>query len=228
MFIELTEVEKAYGETHALADVNLGIDAGRIITVLGPSGSGKSTLLNVIGGLDTVDAGTVTVDGCKLTGLGYDELVEYRRRYLGFVFQFYNLIPNLTLRENVETSAYLTDDPLDLDGIIAELGLTAHAGQFPAQLSGGEQQRCAIGRALAKKPKLLLCDEPTGALDYTTSREILAILEQVNRAYGTTMLIVTHNEAIARMSDSVVHLRDGRIVSVEENAARIPAAEVIW
>ena len=194
--------------------------------IQGTSGSGKSTLLNCIGGLETIDEGSIKVDGKELFGLSPSALSDYRREQLGFIFQFYNLIPNLTVRENIKVCEYLTDAPLEMDALIKTLGLTEHQNKFPSQLSGGQQQRCAIARALIKNPKLLLCDEPTGALDSATSREILILLEKINAEYGTTMLLVTHNNSIKDMVHQVVFVKDGLVTNQYENKIRIPAAEL--
>ena len=196
--------------------------------MLGPSGSGKSTFLNLIGGLEDADGGSVSVGGCELTALGPRELGEYRRRELGFVFQFYNLVPDLTIRENIEVTAHLSDSPLPLEDLLRSLGLWEHRDKFPRQVSGGQQQRCAIGRALVKNPGLILCDEPTGALDYKTSKEVLELMERVNREYGCTVVMVTHNAAIAGMADRVLRLRDGRLVEDQVNEAPLCAAELDW
>ena len=194
--------------------------------IQGTSGSGKSTLLNCIGGLDTIESGSIKVDGTEIAGMKADELSDYRRDYLGFIFQFYNLVPNLTVRENIQVCEYLTDQPLNMDELLEILGLTEHQNKFPAQLSGGQQQRCAIARALIKNPKLLLCDEPTGALDSKTSRDILILLEKINATYGTTMLIVTHNNSIKNMVDQVVIVKDGQIRKDYYNETKVPAAEL--
>jgi hypothetical protein len=194
--------------------------------IQGTSGSGKSTLLNCIGGLDTIESGSIKVDGTEIAGMKADELSDYRRDYLGFIFQFYNLVPNLTVRENIQICEYLTDQPLNMDELLEILGLTEHQNKFPAQLSGGQQQRCAIARALIKNPKLLLCDEPTGALDSKTSRDILILLEKINATYGTTMLIVTHNNSIKNMVDQVVIVKDGQIRKDYYNETKVPAAEL--
>ena len=194
--------------------------------IQGTSGSGKSTLLNCIGGLDTIESGSIKVDGTEIAGMKADELSDYRRDYLGFIFQFYNLVPNLTVRENIQVCEYLTDQPLNMDELLEILGLTEHQNKFPAQLSGGQQQRCAIARALIKNPKLLLCDEPTGALDSKTSRDILILLEKINATDGTTMLIVTHNNSIKNMVDQVVIVKDGQIRKDYYNETKVPAAEL--
>ncbi len=231
-FLEMEGVRKFFGEGQARVEVLKGVstslDAGEVCVMLGPSGSGKSTFLNLVGGLDAADAGRIVVGGTDLGACSARELGEYRRRELGFVFQFYNLVPDLTVRENVEVCAHLSDRPLPMDDLLHSLGLYEHRDKFPRQISGGQQQRCAIGRALAKNPRLLLCDEPTGALDYRTSLEILALMEQVNRDFGCTVLIVTHNEAISRMAGHVLRLRDGRLVEDAPCVTPVPAAELVW
>ena len=221
-----------YGDGEARVQVLDGITTevmrGEACVMLGPSGSGKSTFLNLIGGLEGADGGTVSVGGCELTALGPRELGEYRRRELGFVFQFYNLVPDLTIRENIEVTAHLSDHPLPMEDLLRSLGLWEHRDKFPRQVSGGQQQRCAIGRALVKNPGLILCDEPTGALDYKTSKEVLELMERVNREYGCTIVIVTHNAAIAQMADRVLRLRDGRLAEDSVNAQPLAAAELTW
>ena len=196
--------------------------------MLGPSGSGKSTFLNLIGGLEAADGGTIQVGDSALTALNSRDLGEYRRRELGFVFQFYNLVPDLTIKENIEVTAHLSKNPLNVDDLLRSLGLYEHRNKFPRQVSGGQQQRCAIGRALVKNPGLILCDEPTGALDYKTSKEVLARMERVNREYGCTIVIVTHNAAIANMADRVLRLKDGRLASDRANDAPVAAADLDW
>ena len=200
--------------------------SGKRWVIQGTRGSGKSTLLKCIGGLDTVDSGSIVVDGMEVAGLGSKALSDYRRNKLGFIFQFYNLVPNLTVKENIQVCQYLTKNPLDLEELLQVLGLTEHQNKFPAQLSGGQQQRCAIARALIKNPSLLLCDEPTGALDSKTSRDILMLLEDINRQYGTTMLIVTHNNSIKNMVHQVIMIKDGQISKNYRNEKRVPAAEL--
>lgn len=231
-FLEVRDVCKSYGEGEARVEVLRGItaslEAGEVCVLLGPSGSGKSTFLNLVGGLEEADAGSVGVGGVDLMQLGAKELGEYRRRELGFVFQFYNLVPDLTVRENIEVCAHISANPLPLDDLLHSLGLWEHRAKFPRQISGGQQQRCAIGRALVKNPRLLLCDEPTGALDYQTSLEILALMEQVNRDFGCTVVIVTHNDAISRMATRVLRLRDGRLVEDAVNASPQPATSLEW
>lgn len=230
MYLEVRDLKKSYGEggsyVQVLKGITSGVEKGQMCVIQGTSGSGKSTLLNCIGGLETLDAGSITVDGKEITGLKKEALSDYRREYLGFVFQFYNLIPNLTVRENIQVCEYLTEHPLDMEELIETLGLTEHQEKFPSQLSGGQQQRCAIARALIKNPKLLLCDEPTGALDSKTSRDILILLEKINQKYGTTMLIVTHNNSIKNMVHKIILIKDGQISREYENTQRIPAAEL--
>ena len=228
MYLEVNDLCKSYGEggsyTQVLKNVSLEVQQGDMCVIQGTSGSGKSTLLNCIGGLDTVDSGSIVVNGKELVGLNAKQLSDYRREELGFVFQFYDLVPDLTVQENIQVCQYLTRSPLDLGELLQVLGLTEHKNKFPAQLSGGQQQRCAIARALIKNPRLLLCDEPTGALDSKTSREILTLLERVNAQYGTTMLIVTHNNAIKNMVHQVVLLKDGQIHKNYRNEVRTLAA----
>ena len=230
MYLEVSDVKKSYGEggsyIQVLKGVSLQVKQGDMCDIQGTSGSGKSTLLNCIGGLDTIESGSIKVDGTEIAGMKADELSDYRRDYLGFIFQFYNLVPNLTVRENIQVCEYLTDQPLNMDELLEILGLTEHQNKFPAQLSGGQQQRCAIARALIKNPKLLLCDEPTGALDSKTSRDILILLEKINATYGTTMLIVTHNNSIKNMVDQVVIVKDGQIRKDYYNETKVPAAEL--
>lgn len=221
MAIEIRDAVKKYGrgesEICALDHVNLRIEKGEVCVILGPSGSGKSTLLNMIGGLDRLDAGTVTVEGVELAKQNRKELTEYRRKNVGVVFQSYNLIAELTVQENIRVVADIAKHPLALAELMEDLGLSRHAKHFPSELSGGQQQRCAIGRALIKNPAILLCDEPTGALDSASAREVLAILEQINRKYHTTVIIITHNEAVAGMADRVIRLHDGKVKSNTEN-----------
>lgn len=230
MYLEIKNLKKSYksGEESVLIlkGLSASVDKGKMCVIEGPSGSGKSTFLNCIGGLDAADSGSITVDGQEVVGLSAAKLSLYRRENLGFIFQFYNLVPNLTVRENIEVCRYLSPNPLDIDEMMESLGILAYKNKFPSQLSGGQQQRCAIARALVKNPKLLLCDEPTGALDSVTSRSILMLLEEVNRKYGTTMLIVTHNNAIRQMVHQVIEIRDGRITKNYENEVRKPASEL--
>lgn len=230
MYLQVTDLKKSYGQdagyTQVLKGITMGVDRGQMCVIQGMSGSGKSTLLHCIGGLDTVDSGSITVDGKEISELNPEVLSDYRRAYLGFIFQFYNLVPNLTVRENIQVCEYLSLHPLDLDELLEILRLSGHCNKFPAQLSGGQQQRCAIARALIKNPKLLLCDEPTGALDSETSRDILVLLEKINERYGTTMLIVTHNNAIKSMVHQVVVIKDGTIMQEYKNEVRVSAADL--
>lgn len=230
MYLEIKNVKKSYGQggsyVQVLKGVNTGVEKGQMCVIQGTSGSGKSTLLNCIGGLDVMDSGSIKVEETEVFGMKSDALSDYRRDNLGFIFQFYNLVPNLTVKENIEVCKYLAKDPLDMDELLDVLGLTEHQNKFPAQLSGGQQQRCAIARALIKNPKLLLCDEPTGALDSNTSRDILILLEQINERYGTTMLIVTHNNSIKNMVHKVIFLKDGLVKTEYMNEKRIPAADL--
>ena len=221
MFLEIEQLRKSYGTGENKVEVLKGIQ-------LGPSGSGKSTLLNIVGGIDTADSGSVTVAGEVMQSMNDRQLTEYRRKHLGYVFQAYNLIGNLTVRENIEVGAYLSSRTLDIDELLDVLGLTEHQNKIPSQLSGGQQQRTAIGRAIVKNPDILLCDEPTGALDYHTSKDILALIERVNQKYGNTIVIVTHNDAIKNMADQIVKLKDGQIQDVEMNAAKVPAEQLEW
>lgn len=230
MYLEVKEVKKSYGKDDSyiqvLKGVSTGLEQGKMCVIQGSSGSGKSTLLNCIGGLDSMDSGSVKVDGQEIFGMKPSQLADYRRDNLGFIFQFYNLVPNLTVRENIQVCEYLSEQPMDMDELLETLGLTEHQNKFPSQLSGGQQQRCAIARALIKNPKLLLCDEPTGALDSKTSRDILILLEKINQKYGTTMLIVTHNNAIKNMVHKVLIVKDGLIKKEYYNETRVPAAEL--
>ncbi|MBR6897085.1 MAG: ABC transporter ATP-binding protein [Lachnospiraceae bacterium] len=232
MFLEIRGIKKHYGEGESRIDVLNGIDLdverGEIVVLLGPSGSGKSTLLNIIGGIDSADEGYISIDGEKTADMDEKRLTQYRRKHLGYVFQQYNLIPNLNIKENVEVGGYLSDKPLVCDDILKTLGIYEQRHKLPNQLSGGQQQRAAIGRAIIKNPDILLCDEPTGALDYKTSKEILKLIEDVNKKYGNTVIMVTHNDAIKNMADRVIKLRDGAIRSNKVNESKIPAAELEW
>ena len=232
MFLEIKGIKKSFGpgESHVdvLKGIDLEIEKGEFCVLLGPSGSGKSTLLNIIGGIDGADAGSITIQGEQLEDMNEKKLSLYRRKHLGYIFQMYNLIPNLTVRENIEVGAYLSDRPLDVDELLETLGLYEHQRKLPNQLSGGQQQRTAIGRAIVKNPDILLCDEPTGALDYNTSKEILKLIETVNHKYGNTIVMVTHNDAIKDMADRVVKLRDGMIRRNYQNEQKIPAADLEW
>ena len=230
MFLEIKGIKKSFGagESHVdvLKGIDLEIEKGEFCVLLGPSGSGKSTLLNIIGGIDGADAGSITIQGEQLEDMNEKKLSLYRRKHLGYIFQMYNLIPNLTVRENIEVGAYLSDHPLDVDELLHTLGLYEHQKKLPNQLSGGQQQRTAIGRAIVKNPDILLCDEPTGALDSKTSRDILILLEEINAKYGTTMLIVTHNNSIKNMVHKVLIIKDGLIHKSYENEVRVPAREL--
>ena len=232
MQLELQNIKKSYGEggnrIEVLKDISLSVEKGEFVVLLGPSGSGKSTLLNIIGGIDTADSGKIIIREKSMADMDEKTLTSYRREHLGYIFQMYNLIPNLTVRENIEVGAYLSKKPLDIDEIIDVLGLTEHQNKIPSQLSGGQQQRCSIGRAIIKNPDILLCDEPTGALDYNTSKEILALIERVNREYGNTVIMVTHNDAIKNMADFVVKLRDGVIRKSYRNETKQTARELDW
>ena len=231
-YLEVAGLTKSFGEgsgkVEVLRGVDMTVEKGEMCTILGPSGSGKSTLLNVIGGLDGADGGKILIDGKNLVGLDAEELSAFRRDYLGFVFQFYNLVPNLTGLENIEVGEYLSDEPLDMNEILNVLGLEELKNRFPHELSGGQQQRCSIGRALIKNPKLLLCDEPTGALDYKTSKDILALIERINAAYNTTILMVTHNETISAMTHKTVYLKDGAVSRIAVTENRTHAYELEW
>ena len=224
MYLKIDNIKKSYGTGDSRVDVlkgiNCGVNKGEICVLLGPSGSGKSTLLNILGGIDKADSGSVTIGEDKIENFNDKQLSQYRRKHLGYIFQSYNLVPNLTVRENIEVGAYLSDKPLPIDELIELLGLEAHKNKRPNQLSGGQQQRTSIGRAIVKNPDLLLCDEPTGALDYNTSKEILKLVEDINIKYGTTIVIVTHNVAISQMAHQVINLHDGRIRSDEKNKNR--------
>ena len=232
MNLKISEIKKSFGagesRTEVLKGVSFEIKEGDICVLLGPSGSGKSTLLNIIGGIETADSGSIFIGEDKIEKMSEKRLSLYRRKHLGYVFQSYNLIPNLTVKENIEVGAYLSDNPLPIDDLMKTLGLWEHKHKIPSQLSGGQQQRTAIGRAIIKNPDILLCDEPTGALDYKTSKEILKLIEDVNQKYGNTIIIVTHNDAIKLMADRVIKLRDGAIRRNEVNDSKVPAMELDW
>ena len=232
MFLEIKQIKKSFGAGDSRVEVLKGIDLeserGEFCVLLGPSGSGKSTLLNIIGGIDGADSGSITIDGERIEDMTEEKLSLYRRKHLGYIFQMYNLIPNLTVRENIEVGAYLSDKPLDVDELLHTLGIYEHQRKLPNQLSGGQQQRTAIGRAIVKNPDILLCDEPTGALDYNTSKDILRLIETVNQKYGNTIVMVTHNDAIKDMADRVVKLRDGMIRKNYTNEQKVPAMELEW
>ena len=232
MFLEISNIKKNYGEDNNKTEVLKGIDGkiekGEICVLLGPSGSGKSTLLNIIGGIDSADSGYIAIDGEKTVDMNEKKLTIYRRKHLGYIFQMYNLIPNLNIKENIEVGAYLSDKALDVDEILKTLGLYEHRHKLPNQLSGGQQQRTAIGRAIVKNPDILLCDEPTGALDYNTSKEILKMIEEINKKYGNTVIMVTHNDAIKNMADRIIKLRDGQIRENYVNETKMSALELEW
>ena len=231
-FLEITDLKKSFGvgetKQEVLRGMNLSVARGEFCVLLGPSGSGKSTLLNIIGGIDSADSGYISIDGDKLEDLGEKRLTQYRRKHLGYVFQMYNLIGNLNVKENIEVGAYLSDNPLNIDELLRTLGLYKHRHKLPNQLSGGQQQRVSIGRAIVKNPDILLCDEPTGALDYTTSKEILRLIEEINLKYKNTVIMVTHNEAIKGMADHIIKLRDGKVRLNEINDHKISASELEW
>ncbi|WP_410082307.1 ABC transporter ATP-binding protein [Ruminococcus sp.] len=232
MFLEIKNIKKHFGEGESRVEVLKGIDIEiekiEFCVLLGPSGSGKSTLLNIIGGIDAADEGYISINGEKTADMNEKALTLYRRKHLGYIFQMYNLIPNLNIKENIEVGAYLSDNPLDVDDLLKTLGLYEHRHKLPNQLSGGQQQRTAIGRAIVKNPDILLCDEPTGALDYNTSKEILQLIEDVNKKYGNTIIMVTHNDAIKQMADRVVKLRDGMIRKNYLNETKLTAEELDW
>lgn len=231
MSIVITDAVKKYGkgenEIYGLDHVSLKINKGEICVILGPSGSGKSTLLHMIAGLDSLDSGSIKVDETEITGLSKKELTEYRREKIGVVFQSYNLISELTVRENIRVVKDISSNPLDIEELLKELGLTRQANQFPAELSGGQQQRCAIGRALIKNPQVLLCDELTGALDSASAKDVLTILEKINEKYNTTIVIITHNEGIAEMADRIIRIHDGKIKdNLEHKKVRVKELDI--
>ena len=232
MFLTVKDLKKSFGsasnKVEVLKGINFEVNKGEICVLLGPSGSGKSTLLNIIGGIDDADSGYVSINNEKTKDMKEKELTRYRRKHLGYVFQMYNLIPNLNVKENIEVGAYLSDSPLDINELLNTLGFYEHRHKLPNQLSGGQQQRTAIGRAIVKNPDILLCDEPTGALDYHTSKEILKLIEDVNKKYGNTVIMVTHNDAIQNMADRVIKLRDGQIRDNIVNNNKISAADLEW
>ena len=226
-FLTLKNVVKSYGQTKVLKGVSLHLNKGEFCVMLGPSGCGKSTLLNIIGGIDSCDEGEILVDGKDISQMKEKDLTKYRRNHLGYIFQMYNLIPNLTVRENIEVGAYLSGEPLDINALLQTLGLYDHQNKLPHQLSGGQQQRTSIGRAVIKNPTFLLCDEPTGALDYKTSKDILKLLEEINEKYGTTILMVTHNDALAQMADRIIHIKDGEIIS-DQRHEKVSIDKIEW
>lgn len=230
MFIEIKNARKHYGEGDALVkaldDINLSLDEGKVYIILGPSGSGKSTLLNMVGGLDSLDDGEIIISGRNISRADKKSMTEYRREDIGFVFQFYNLIPDLTVQENIEVVADISNNPLNINEVMEELGIAAYKNRFPKELSGGQQQRVAIARALIKNPKILLCDELTGALDSKSSRDVLRVIEKINSSFKTTIIIITHNEAIAHMADTVVRIRDGKVADCIDNKQKMSADEL--
>ena len=231
-FIELSNVNKTYQmgevEIHALQDTSFEIEKGELVCILGPSGAGKTTCLNILGGMDTATSGRLVVDGVDITGLKGKDLIRYRRNDIGFVFQFYNLVQNLTAVENVELAVQMCKDHLNPEAVMEKVGLGERLLNFPPQLSGGEQQRVAIARAIAKNPKLLLCDEPTGALDYKTGKQILALLEETSRKGKMTVVIITHNSAIAGIADKVIHFKNGTVERIDRNENPVPVERIEW
>ena len=231
-FVRMSDVTKVYKmgevEIHAVAGVDFSIKKGEFVIVVGPSGAGKTTVLNILGGMDTVTRGEVFVDGENIAKYSPRRLTGYRRDDIGFVFQFYNLVPNLTAKENVELALQICKNPLDAKTVLEEVGLGARLDNFPAQLSGGEQQRVSIARALAKNPKLLLCDEPTGALDYQTGKAILKLLQDMCREKGMTVIVITHNSALAPMADRVIRIKNGKVSQMYENETPLPVEEIEW
>ena len=232
MFLVVKNLNKSYetneNKISVLKDINFSLEKGVLCTLLGPSGSGKSTLLNAIGGLEKIDSGSIEINKYEILSLKQNALSNFRRKYLGFIFQFYNLIPDLTVTENIQVGSFIHNDPLDIEKLIKDLGLWEHKNKYPRQLSGGQQQRCAIGRALIKKPEILLCDEPTGALDYKTSKDILSLLQRINKEYETTIILATHNEEITKMSNITIRLKDGVICQEIENYKIMGAQELEW
>ena len=232
MYLELKNIHKSFGSgdnrTEVLRGISCGVEKGDICVLLGPSGSGKSTLLNIIGGIETADEGSIIIDGETVENMNDKQLSLYRRKHLGYVFQSYNLIPNLTVKENIETGAYLSNDPLPLDDMLKTLGLWEHKDKIPNQLSGGQQQRTAIGRAIVKNPDILLCDEPTGALDYKTGKAILHLLQEASTVHGRTVVLITHNTAFKPIAHRVIHIHEGRVASVELNDSPSSAEAIEW
>ena len=231
-FVRFDHVKKTYRmgevEIHALQDATFSVDQGELCVIVGPSGAGKTTLLNILGGMDTMTSGKIMLGQDEISAYSTKQLTAYRRHDIGFVFQFYNLVPNLTALENVELAAQICKDPMDAAEVLKSVGLENRMSNFPAQLSGGEQQRVAIARALAKNPKLLLCDEPTGALDYSTGKAILKLLQDMSRQRGMTVIIITHNSALTAMADRVIRVKNGMVVSEEINSSPVPVEEIEW
>src|SRR5579859_276272 len=231
MFLEVAELTKKYQvgiATTVLKGVSIQLAKGQIGVILGPSGSGKSTLMNIIGGVDRADGGTIEIDGERITDFSNDQLVEYRRKNVGFVFQFYNLVPNLTVAENIEVVSNISKQSHKMSDMLSAVGLSDKKNRFPRELSGGEQQRVSIARAIIKNPTLLLCDEPTGALDFETSRGVLSLIQDVNRHFGTSILMITHNSAISAMANTVYRLRSGEVAEVTHNSELVPAERIEW
>lgn len=232
MFLDIEKVRKSYGtsenRTEVLKGIEFGVEKGEICVLLGPSGCGKSTLLNIIGGIDQADSGYISIKGERTADMSEKMLTRYRRKHLGYIFQMYNLIPNLNVKENIEVGAYLSDSPLEINELLHVLGLYEHRFKLPNQLSGGQQQRTAIGRAIIKNPDILLCDEPTGALDYKTSKEILKLIADVNQTYHNTVIMVTHNDAIKYMADRVIELKDGTIRKNYRMEEKVPVEQLEW
>lgn len=232
MFIEINNLKKSFGyeetKIEVLKGISIEVEKGEICVLLGPSGSGKSTLLNIIGGIEEADSGYVAINGEKTVDMNEKKLTRYRRKHLGYIFQMYNLIPNLNVKENIEVGAYLSNSPLEINDLLKTLGLYEHRHKLPNQLSGGQQQRTAIGRAIIKNPDILICDEPTGALDYKTSKEILKLIQDVNKKYGNTVIMVTHNDAIKNMADRVVKIRDGEVRENYMNKEKVLAEDLEW
>lgn len=232
MFLIVKNLNKSYGTKEnridILKNINFSLEKGSLCTLLGPSGSGKSTLLNVIGALEPIDSGSIVINEFKISNFKKNILSNFRRKYLGFIFQFYNLIPDLTVIENIMVGSFIHNDPMDIEKLIKDLDLWQHKNKYPRQLSGGQQQRCAIGRAIIKKPQILLCDEPTGALDYKSSKNILSLLQKINKEYKTTIIMATHNEEITKMSDTIIRLKDGVISQKIENKNVIDAQQLEW
>lgn len=231
-YIEFQNVAKEYSTggsaIHALRDASFGVEKGELAVILGSSGAGKTTALNILGGMDTATAGEVLVDGDRVSKYNNKQLVNYRRDSIGFIFQFYNLVPNLTALENIELAAQIRSESLEPVKVLDKVGLSERRDNFPAQLSGGEQQRVSIARAIAKNPKLLLCDEPTGALDYSTGKQILQLLQDTCRRDNITVLIITHNSAIAPMADRVIRFKSGKVVDISKNDCPVPVSEIEW